>query len=46
LRFIEYLFHISPDGGSGVLEIAIVMAVLLVPAAIAARRLLMRRRSD
>jgi hypothetical protein len=39
MDYIERLFHIAPDGGNGLLEVAITMAVLLVPIAfLAARR--------
>ena len=31
MDFIERLFHIAPDGGTGFLELAIALAVLAVP---------------
>jgi hypothetical protein len=41
MDFIERIFHISPDGGSGVLEFAITFAVLLIPLLVA---LMIRRK--
>jgi hypothetical protein len=31
MDFIERIFHISPDGGSGSLELAIILVVMAVP---------------
>jgi hypothetical protein len=31
MDFIERIFHISPDGGTGVLELAIAFALLVIP---------------
>lgn len=31
MDFIERLFHIAPDRGSGLLELAITLTLLLVP---------------
>ena len=31
MDFIERIFHISPDGGNGMLELAIVFALLAIP---------------
>jgi hypothetical protein len=33
MDFIERLFHISPDGGTGVLELAIAFVLLVIPLA-------------
>ena len=44
MDFIERIFHISPDGGSGVLEFAIIFALLLIPPAVAL--VIQRKRAD
>jgi hypothetical protein len=40
MDFIERIFHIAPDGGTGTLELSFLMVVLIVPitAMIVARR--------
>lgn len=38
MDFIERIFHVAPDGGSGVLELAIVLVVLVVLLAVATLR--------
>jgi len=38
MDFIERIFHFAPDGGSGVLESAIVLVVLVVLLAVAMLR--------
>jgi ABC-type phosphate transport system permease subunit len=35
MGFIERIFHLSPDNGSGMLEAAIVIVVFIVPVALA-----------
>ena len=30
MDFVERIFHVAPDGGSGVLEFAIVLAFLVI----------------
>jgi hypothetical protein len=41
MHFIEEIFNTAPDGGSGLLELAIVVAFLVLPfAALALRRTL------
>jgi hypothetical protein len=42
VRFIETLFHISPDGGNGMTEDAILLAIALGVAAFFIRKLLRR----
>ncbi len=34
MDFVERIFHISPDGGTGVLELAIAFALLVIPFAV------------
>ena len=34
MDFIERIFHVSPDGGTGLLELAFVLAVLVIPFAV------------
>jgi hypothetical protein len=34
MDFIERIFHVSPDGGTGLLELAFVLAVLVIPLAV------------
>lgn len=34
MDFIERLFHIAPDGGTGMLEVTIVLILIFIPAAI------------
>jgi hypothetical protein len=43
MDFIERIFHLSPDGGTGSLELAILLAVIAIPVTIV---LLRRRRLD
>jgi hypothetical protein len=31
MDFVERIFHLSPDGGSGALELAITFAVFVIP---------------
>jgi hypothetical protein len=31
MDFVEQIFHISPDGGNGTLELAIAFAVFVIP---------------
>jgi hypothetical protein len=38
IDFIERLFHIAPDGGTGFLELSILVALLLVPVTVRAVR--------
>ncbi len=38
MDFIERLFHIAPDGGTGLLELAITLALLLIPITVLAVR--------
>ena len=39
MDFIEQIFHVAPDGGTGILEWAIVLVFFIVPlAAMALRR--------
>lgn len=38
MDFIERIFHVAPDSGSGVLEFAIVLVVLVVLLAVAMLR--------
>jgi hypothetical protein len=38
MDYLERLFHIAPDGGNGLFEVAISMALLLVPIALLAAR--------
>jgi hypothetical protein len=33
MDFIERIFHIAPDGGTGTLELSFLMVVLIVPIA-------------
>jgi hypothetical protein len=47
--FIERLFHISPDGGSGATEAAYILAIIAIAVVLALRRRiarLIRRRVD
>jgi hypothetical protein len=34
MDFIERIFHVAPDGGSGLLEMAILLVVLVAPFAV------------
>ncbi len=43
MDFIERIFHIAPDGGTGTLELSFLIVLLLAP--IAARIALRRRRA-
>ena len=43
MNFIERIFHIAPDGGTGTLELSFLMVVLIVP--IAALMVARRRRA-
>jgi len=36
--FIERIFHVAPDGGTGILELAIALLFFIVPLAAAALR--------
>lgn len=45
MNFIEQLFHVSPDGGSGALELVIVLFVLACPIVAAALRRRLSRNS-
>ena len=44
MDFIERIFHIAPDYGSGALEAAIVLATLAIPLALAVLRTSRTRR--
>ena len=43
MDFIERIFHLAPDNGSGVLEAAILVAALMIPIAFAILRLSRKR---
>jgi hypothetical protein len=43
MDFIERIFHISPDGGSGSLELAIILVVMAVPVVSVVFRMLRKR---
>jgi hypothetical protein len=43
MDFIERLFHIAPDGGTGLLELAITLALLLIPVTVVMVRRKARR---
>jgi hypothetical protein len=43
MDFIERIFHLSPDNGSGVLEAAILVAALIIPIAFGILRLSRKR---
>lgn len=38
MDFIEQIFHVAPDGGTGVLELAIALVFLAIPAAVVVLR--------
>jgi hypothetical protein len=38
MDFIERIFHVSPDGGTGSLELAIMLVLLVIPLAVALHR--------
>ncbi len=38
MDFIERIFHIAPDGGTGLLELAIVLALIVLLAVVSLRR--------
>ncbi|MGH9447628.1 MAG: hypothetical protein ACRD3O_18145 [Terriglobia bacterium] len=38
MDFIERIFHVAPDGGSGALELAIMLVFLIVPLAVVVLR--------
>ncbi|MGH9604880.1 MAG: hypothetical protein ACRD3N_04185 [Terracidiphilus sp.] len=38
MDFIERLFHVAPDGGSGLLELAIMLVFLIVPVTVVVLR--------
>jgi hypothetical protein len=44
MNFIEQIFHVSPDGGSGILELSITLAILTACLAAGWSRLQHRRR--
>lgn len=46
MDFIERIFHISPDHGSGALELTILLILVVIPIGVAAFRSAMRRRTD
>jgi len=46
MHFIEQIFHIAPDNGSGLLELSIIMAVLSIPAVLLAVRRRAKRRTN
>lgn len=44
MHFIERIFHVAPDGGSGVLELELLLALLLLALTFASiRKIRMRR---
>jgi len=45
MDFIERIFHISPDHGSGVLESTILLTLLLIPIAVALLRSRLKRQN-
>ena len=45
MNFIESIFRISPDHGSGLLEAGILLVVLAIPMAAAAVRMILRHRA-
>jgi hypothetical protein len=46
MDFIERIFHVSPDGGSGLLEIAILLVLVAVPAAAVLFRAIRKSRTE
>jgi hypothetical protein len=38
MDFIERIFHVAPDGGTGLLELAIVLALIVLLAVVTVRR--------
>jgi hypothetical protein len=44
MDFIERIFHVAPDGGTGTLELAIALIVLIVPLVLGGLRLLALRK--
>ncbi len=44
MHFIETIFHVAPDNGTGTLELAIVLVVLFLAATLLALRIHQRRR--
>jgi hypothetical protein len=38
MDFIEWIFHVAPDGGSGILEFALMFVLFIGPVALAAIR--------
>ena len=38
MDFIERIFHVAPDGGTGLLELAMMLVFLIVPLAVAMLR--------
>lgn len=43
MDFIERIFHLAPDNGSGLLEAAILVAALVIPLAFAMLRTFRKR---
>ena len=46
MDFIERIFHLAPDGGNGLLELSLVLAVLGAPILFVVLRSFRRRRPD
>jgi hypothetical protein len=44
MDFIERIFHVAPDGGSGILEFALLFVFMIVPLAFAAVRKMRARK--
>jgi hypothetical protein len=38
MHFIEEVFHVAPDGGTGVLELTLALVFLMLPLAVMALR--------
>jgi hypothetical protein len=45
MHFIEQIFHIAPDGGTGTLELAIGFLLVMIPVALVTLRIKRLRRS-
>lgn len=46
MDFIERIFHLSPDHGSGVLEATILVIVFVLPIAVAVLRTSLKRHAE
>ena len=46
MDFIERIFHVAPDGGSGILEFALMFVLLICPVCLAIIRKKRVRRSQ